>query len=169
VTCAAFDVAIDAAGSDDMVALATTLAQTNAPTLEHVDSFTRHTQSLIGLWDKLQKSPSLRPLDRGLFGAAIDGAAADGARLRLYTCAEMLQLMENVYLDLRLDDTWEHADNSGWRSLFTQWAALDEVKDTWKETAHLFGVRFGYFCERRLKLPRVDRSAQSRRAVERTF
>ena len=156
VTCCAFDAAIAAVGSDDMLALARTLAQTNAPTLEHVDNFTRHSQSLIGLWDKLQKSPDLRPLDRGLFGA-VDGAAPDGARLRLYTCTEMLQLMENVYLDLHLDDTWDHADNSGWRALFTQWAALEEVQDTWKKTSHLFGVRFGYFCERNLKLPRVDR------------
>jgi len=124
-----------------------------------VDNFTRHSQSLIGLWDKLQKSPDLRPLDRGLVGAAVEGAAAEGARLRLYTCAEMLRLMENVYLDLHLDDTWDHADNSGWRAQFKQWAALDEVQRTWQETSHLFGVRFGYFCERNLKLPRVERSA----------
>jgi hypothetical protein len=102
----------------------------------------------------VQKSPDLRPLDRGLFGAAADGAA-DGARLCRYTCAEMLRLMENVYIDLHLDETWDHADNSGWRTLFTQWAALDEVRGTWNETSHLFGVRFGYFCERSLKLPRV--------------
>jgi hypothetical protein len=165
VTCAAFQAAIDAVGTTDMVALAETLEQTNAPTLEHVDSFTRHTESLIGLWDKLQKSEDLRPLDRGLFGATVGGAATDGARLRLYTCAEMLQLMENVYLDLHLDDTWNHADNSGWRALFTQWAALDEVQQTWKETSHFFGVRFGYFCERKLQLPRVERPAPSRRSA----
>ena len=157
VTGCAFDAAIAAVGSHDMVALAKTLAQTNAPTLEHVDHFTQHTQSLISLWDKLQKSPALRPLDRALFGAAFDGDAGDGARLRLYTCAEMLQLMENVYLDLHLDETWDHADNSGWRALFMQWAALDEVRCTWQETSHLFGVRFGYFCERNLQLPRVNR------------
>jgi len=155
VTRCAFESAIAAVGSDDMEALARTLGETNAPTLEHVDNFTRHTQSLIGLWDKLQKSPDLRPLDRGLFGAAVDGAAADGARLRLYTCAEMLQLMENVYLDLHLDDTWDHTDNRGWMTLFTQWWALDEVQRTWKDTSHLFGVRFGYFCKRHLELPRV--------------
>jgi hypothetical protein len=156
VTGSAFEAAIHAVGSKDMVALAKTLAQTNAPTLEHLDHFTRHTQSLIGLWNKLQKSEDLRPLDRGVFGAAVDGATADGARLRLYTCAEMLQLMENVYIDLHLDDTWDHADNSGWRALFTQWAALDEVQHTWRETSHLFGVRFGFFCERNLDLPRAN-------------
>jgi hypothetical protein len=73
--------------------------------------------------------------------------------------------MENVYLDLHLDDTWNHADNSGWRALFTQWAALDEVQQTWKETSHFFGVRFGYFCERKLQLPRVERPAPSRRSA----
>ena len=163
VTCCAFEAAIAAVGSENMVALARTLEQTNAPTLEHVDNFTRHTQSLIGLWDKLQKSPELQPLNRGLFGTAVAGAAMDGTRLRLYTCVEMLQLMENVYIDVHLDDTWEHADNSGWRALFEKWAALDEVRCTWQETAHFFGVRFGYFCERNLKLPRVDRPAQRER------
>ena len=154
VTCSAFDAAIQAVGSKDMMALSRTLAQTNAPTLKHVDNFTRHTESLISLWDKLQKSSDLRPLDRGVFGTAISGEAADGVRLRAYTCVEMLQLMENVYLDLRLDDTWDHADNSGWRTLFTNWAALDEVRDTWQKTSHLYGVRFGYFCERNLQLRR---------------
>jgi hypothetical protein len=137
-----------------MMALARTLAQTNAPTLKHVDNFTRHTESLINIWDKLQKSPDLRPLDLGVFGTAISRDAPDGVRLRAYTCVEMLQLMENVYLDLRLDDTWDHADNRGWRTLFTKWAALDEVRDTWQKTSHLYGVRFGYFCERYLQLPR---------------
>ena len=32
--------------------------------------------------------------------------------------------MENVYIDLHLEDTWEHADNRGWRELFERWAAL---------------------------------------------
>ena len=37
-------------------------------------------------------------------------------------------------------------------------AAFGKV-DAWKETSHFFGVRFGYFCERHLNLPRVDRQA----------
>ena len=157
VTCCAFDNAIAVVGSRDMVALARTLAQTNAPTLQHVEHFTRHTKSLISLWNKLQKSPDLRPLDPGLFGTALNGGSEDGTRLRRYTCAEMLQLMENVYLDLRLDETWDHADNSGWRTLFTRWSELDELRSTWRETSHLFGVRFGYFCERNLKLSQVKK------------
>jgi hypothetical protein len=61
VACGAFDAAMKAAGSHDMVNLAATLMDTNAPTLEHVDNFTRHAQSLIRLWDKVQKSSDLRP------------------------------------------------------------------------------------------------------------
>jgi hypothetical protein len=165
VTCGAFDAGIAAVGSDDMVALAKTLKQTNAPTLEHVDNFTRHTTSLMRLWNKLPKSPDLRSLDPGLFAAAID-RSTPGDRLRLYTCVEMLQLMENVYLDLHLDDTWTHADNSGWRKLFNQWAGLEEVRQTWKETAHLFGLRFGFFCERELGLPHVERQEEEEEEEE---
>jgi hypothetical protein len=39
------------------------------------------------------------------------------------------------------------------------------VQQTWKETSHFFGVRFGYFCERKLQLPRVERPAPSRRSA----
>jgi len=30
--------------------------------------------------------------------------------------------MENVYLELDLEKTWEHADHTGWRAMFELWA-----------------------------------------------
>ena len=46
----------------------------------------------------------------------------------------MIQLMENVYIDLNLEETWEHPDNKGWRELFLRWSALPQLKLTWKAT-----------------------------------
>ena len=34
-------------------------------------------------------------------------------RATFYKCSEMIQLMENVYLDLHLEDTWGHPDKVG--------------------------------------------------------
>jgi hypothetical protein len=72
------------------------------------------------------------------------------SRAEFYACVEMIQLMENVYLDLHLEQTWEHADNRGWRELFERWAALPQLKASWKVTYGLFGERFRFFVRRNL-------------------
>ena len=62
----------------------------------------------------------------------------------------MLQLMENVYLDLRLDDNWDHPDNEGWRNMFLSWSKSAAMQKTWSVSFKTFGLRFQYFCARRL-------------------
>ena len=68
-------------------------------------------------------------------------------------CSEMIQLMENVYLDLHLEETWEHTDNEGWRAMFKTWAKSPTIRKTWGMTSNTYGLRFRYFCQRRLDLP----------------
>jgi hypothetical protein len=62
--------------------------------------------------------------------------------------------MEDVFLDLRLDDFWEHPDNRGWAILFMRWSRSPRLRIIWKETRRTFGIRFEYFCNARLGLPR---------------
>lgn len=69
---------------------------------------------------------------------------------------EIIQLMENVFLDLRLDDFWEHPDNRGWAILFMRWARSPRFRAIWKETRRTFGIRFEYFCAARLGLSRDE-------------
>jgi hypothetical protein len=156
VTKKALDAALAAQGRPmvpNVLRLADDLAKTCAPSLEHVGNFTEHSQGLIKLWDKMRAAPALRTLDAGMLGRQWPAQASETDRLQFYTCAEMIQLMENVYLDLHLEDTWEHADNRGWQALFKVWAASPIVKDAWVETGGLFGTRFQYFCQRNLQLP----------------
>jgi hypothetical protein len=147
--------ALDPADRDrpvDMLTLAQTLAKACAPTLSTSATFTGHTQLLIKLWDKIRDTDSLKALDQGL----VTGGLPQGSplsRLEFYTCAEMIQLMENVYLDLQLEETWRHPDNHGWRMLFTQWAATPQMQQTWRATQKMFGERFRHFCRRELGLP----------------
>ena len=39
-----------------------------------------------------------------------------------YVCLQMLQLMEDVFLDFDLDQYYDHIDNRGWMNLFQHWA-----------------------------------------------
>ena len=62
------------------------------------------------------------------------------------------QLMENVFVSLRLADFWHHPDNRGWVVLFTKWAKSGTFRIAWKQTRDTFSIGFIYFCERRLGL-----------------
>jgi len=96
------------------------------------------------IWNQLSKNSDLEPLDNEL--------RPSGAPVRpvFYLCSEMIQLMENVYLELNLEDTWEHPDNEGWKKLFKQWANSSQLKGTWKLTNPTYGDRFKSFWDRRL-------------------
>ena len=136
----------------DMIPLADAVSATNAPSLNAATRFTTHSQSLIGLWNRISAHEGLSPLDHGTTIPVLSTPDATKNRLEFYTCLEILQLMENVYLDLQLEETWEHVDNQGWNALFKRWAGAPDVQATWNATQTLFGVRFQYFCRRRLGL-----------------
>lgn len=67
---------------------------------------------------------------------------------------QLQQLMEDVFMDLQLDDFWEHPDNRGWAILFMRWARSPRFRTFWAQTHRTFGIRFEYFCEARLGLTR---------------
>jgi hypothetical protein len=53
---------------------------------------------------------------------------------------ELLQLMENVVLDLRLDDFWDHPDNRGWAMLFTSFVRSKKFRESWNRTRQTYGI-----------------------------
>ena len=136
----------------DMAGLAARLLDTCSPTLENFGRFTEHTERLMKLWEQLASNAGLRGLDKGLVGDGWPEDSSESFRSEFYICNEMLQLMENVYLDLNLEQTWEHADNIGWQRLFARWARSPEIQRTWQLTRRTFGTRFQYFCERQFGL-----------------
>jgi len=136
---------------EDLSTLARKLEQLSSPTLHGSAQFTRHSTRLMDLWSKLSANPDLNFLDRELTGAWPD-SPEKGFRSAFYLCAEMIQLMENVYLDLRLEETWDHPDNTGWRATFQHWANSPVIQKTWQITSGTYGLRFQYFCQRRLGL-----------------
>jgi len=140
------------ANEQNFVALALKLEKVCSPTLHNVNQFTQHSSRLMEIWSELGDNAAFSTLDRELV-SAWPPDPPPGFRSTFYLCSEMIQLMENVYLDLQLEDTWDHPDNEGWRTLFSNWAKADALQKTWVLTSETFGLRFQYFCHRQLGLP----------------
>ncbi|HEV8397252.1 MAG TPA: patatin-like phospholipase family protein [Vicinamibacterales bacterium] len=69
-----------------------------------------------------------------------------------YVCVQMLQLMEDVFLDFDLDQYYDHIDNRGWMNLFQHWSWSGMLCATWAMTGSTFDPRFQRFCWTRLDL-----------------
>lgn len=87
----------------------------------------------------------------------------DEMRSGFYFCNSLIQMMENVYLDLDLEEHWEHPDNRGWMNLFHRWAWSGMFRVTWAASASCYGARFQTFCERRLHLSRQNQRLPGKR------
>jgi len=136
----------------EMPALAAKLFNVWSPTLRQVSKFTENSERLMDLWANIGKTPGLNFLDYQLAKPWPDAPTPE-FRSGFYIASQMLQLMENVYLDLNLEETWDHPDNRGWKEMFQIWAKAGAVRDTWSMTCKTYGTRFRYFCERNLGLP----------------
>jgi len=145
-------------------------------------SFTKHADQLNRFSETLRTDPLLRFLHRDFFPEWKDlrkfGRATlpemlskattrvfppNRSELRLprraaelrsgfFFCTQLIQLMENVYLDLNLETYFDHPDNRGWANLFRHWTYSDMFRVTWAVTASTYGSRFGYFCWQRYDL-----------------
>ena len=74
-------------------------------------------------------------------------------RAGFYFCLNLLELMQNVYLDLNLDEEWRHPDNRGWMNLFKHFSGAGMLRATYAIVRSNFGARFQRFCDARLGLP----------------
>lgn len=113
--------------------------------------FVDRAQALTEVWDRMRANAGLTELFRELHGlrpSAQPLLRSDDQELVI--CLELIQLMENAFLELRLDEHWEHPDNSGWVELFTMWARSARFRYAWRRYQDVFGIRFGYFCKDRL-------------------
>jgi hypothetical protein len=121
--------------------------------------FVRETEELVDLWDRMRETDQLLPLFRELHDLERILMPHQPTAEELAVCLELIQLMENAFLELKLDDFWHHPDNRGWVVLFTMWARSPTFRDAFQQYRNVFGIRFGYFCDERLGLGRVENLA----------
>ncbi len=73
-------------------------------------------------------------------------------RSKFYFCLSLIQLMEDVYLDLKLEDNYDHPDNQGWLNTFQRWTGSRTLQHVWMHNASLYGTRFRSFAQDRFGL-----------------
>ena len=131
-------------------------------------SFTRHAEALTKLMRTLSTDPKLAFLNAQISpewerlmqsaGDKLEPSGlglpfkADERQAGFYFCNALMQLMEDVYLDLNLEEENDHPDNSGWMNLFRHWAWSAMFRATWVISASCYGARFRSFCENELDL-----------------
>lgn len=142
----------------------------HAPSRRDGGAFTRHSQRFAEIMEDMAGNKHLAYLDDQFNpswylaskGRAVTPATlalpTDPAELRAgyYLCRRLIQLMEDVFIDLGLDEEHDHPDNHGWMNLFRNWSYAGVFRLTWTVTASTYGARFRDFCERRLGLKTTD-------------
>lgn len=128
-------------------------------------AFTRHTKTLDEITNRIREDKHLHFLDAQMFPEwkALTTQAGVPQQLNLwlpktfeelrsgfYVCMEMIQLMENVFLDLDLDTNRDHPQNAGWMNLFKHWSWCGMLRATWAVAGSTYGARFQGFCVHRL-------------------
>jgi Patatin-like phospholipase len=135
-----------------------------------VSSFVQHSDALMRLWQQAAKRSELSPLDESLlFGLKVlgkvptvqprqlDPAEAGLSRELGYTCQQIIQLMENVFLDLDLAHHFDHPDHRGWMTIFLQWVQDPILQQVWPQTRQAYGHRFQHFWDEVLCHPEVQK------------
>ena len=140
----------------DLFVIASKLFSLWVPASSSNQAFLTSTKAFDQLWDRFRTDPNLALLFQELTGDAPAPPHRSGplSPQELCACMELIQLMENVFLDLRLDDFWDHPDNRGWAMFFTACAKSPKFRDAWAQVRHIYGIRFEYFCDQHLGLTR---------------
>lgn len=137
------------------------------PRTEARAAFTGHGRALEDIFEKIRQDDKLRFLDAQIYPEwenltqRLPASARkepqwwlpeseEELRGGFYLCNSVIQLMENVYLDLNLEQNHNHPDYRGWMNLFRHWSWSGMFRITWAVSACNFGARFQSFCERRL-------------------
>jgi hypothetical protein len=137
------------------------------PSMAVASAFTQHTDSVERIFSQIRDDENLRFMDpqiypewQTLLDKALDYTKMDmwlpdtydELRAGFYMSNQMIQLMENVYHDLNLENEFENPDNRGWMNLFRHFSWSGMFRVTWAISASTYGARFQNFCKRRLEL-----------------
>ncbi len=134
-------------------------------------NFTKHAERLARLQDTMREQTNLHFLDAQIFRewdylmhggqSQVDTSLwlpedAEELRAGFYFCVNLLELMQDVFIDLNLDAEWQHPDNRGWMNLFKHFAWAGMLRATYAVVCSNFGARFQRFCDVRLGLSKGE-------------
>ncbi len=106
-------------------------------------------------WDVFMKELQSEKELAGLAAQFSGGANAplldinDPRDVRAVTfCLRIIQLMENVFYDLRLSTTFEHPAVAGWMNQYRRWFASPLLRAVYDRDFALYSETFRVFCDR---------------------
>ncbi|MGD2021345.1 MAG: hypothetical protein PVJ47_09835, partial [Thiohalocapsa sp.] len=73
-------------------------------------------------------------------------------RAGFFFCKRLIQFMQQVFHDRKLDTEHHAPSNRGWMNLFRRWTWSRMFRFTWMITAGTYSARFQSFCENQLGL-----------------
>jgi hypothetical protein len=126
------------------------------PTTATAGAFTKHANAYSALLQRLSADNDLRFLDSQLLPCFPPAPApAQGSpeyRKAMFLVTDFIQLMEDVYVDLNLEDDSQrcHQQNQGWIVLFKLWKGRtggEVLPSVWKEIGKTYGTAFQRFYE----------------------
>jgi hypothetical protein len=85
--------------------------------------------------------------------------AIDQQCAELHAVSQMLQVMENTWLGVRLGVYHEHPLNRGWMNVFRRWTNSDAFSRHWPVLRGEYSQDFVRFCEKELRLEVYDTRA----------
>ncbi len=72
--------------------------------------------------------------------------------MELTTVGQMLQVMENAWIALKMESRSDHPMNRGWMNIFRRWAGSETFQQMWPVFRGQFNRDFIDFCEDELRL-----------------
>jgi hypothetical protein len=107
-----------------------------------------HTRAYSELMERIRSVGGLTDMDGSLFSLTQPLPVAN--RNRFYVCNALIQLMEDVYVDLDLEQNWAHPYVEGWMSVFRSWVRTPPFVETWAVSGPTYAERFRDFYNDRL-------------------
>jgi hypothetical protein len=122
-------------------------------------SFSKHGEAVEAIFELIRKDQNLRFLDEQIYPEwcylrddhppgwqpgtpTMLPDKPEEIRAGFYVCNSLIQLMEDLYHDLDLEEEHDHPDNRGWMNLFRHWSWAGMFRVTWVFSASTYGARF---------------------------
>jgi hypothetical protein len=112
------------------------------------DTASKHTTTLAELLDRIRQNTNLHALGAELFpGGMVPAGTVRAATEEFYLSMCIIQLMEDLFFDFRLDHkVWfDDPRIGGWRYLFRRWKGVPTVAAAWSAERDTFRKDFQLF------------------------
>ena len=111
---------------------------------------THHAEAYSRLMETIACISDIQGLDRNLVKNFPQGDMTQQQRRAYFIYLDLLQLIENVFLDLDFGNNakWLHPGNAGWSTVIKYWAGRKEIQDVWETQKESYGRPFQtYFSD----------------------